>query len=44
MGKLDEEESWPVTISYFDDVEKDGLPVYHTSFLYMRMVLCEIFV
>ncbi len=34
MGKLDEEESWPVTISYFDDVEKkDGLPVYHTSFL-----------
>ncbi|WP_273720327.1 MULTISPECIES: cell envelope integrity EipB family protein [unclassified Bartonella] len=34
MGKLDEEESWPVTISYFDDMEKkDGLPVYRTSFL-----------
>lgn len=34
MGKLDEEESWPITISYFDDVEKkDGLPVYRTSFL-----------
>ncbi len=34
MGKLDEEEYWPVTISYFDDVEKkDGLPVYRTSFL-----------
>ncbi|WP_455481212.1 cell envelope integrity EipB family protein [Bartonella sp. B12(2025)] len=34
IGKLDEEEYWPVTISYFDDVEKkDGLPVYRTSFL-----------
>ncbi|WP_375669593.1 EipB family protein, partial [Bartonella sp. MR168JLCBS] len=34
LGKLDEEGYWPVTISYFDDVEKkDGLPVYRTSFL-----------
>ncbi|UNE54744.1 cell envelope integrity EipB family protein [Bartonella machadoae] len=34
MGKLGEEEYWPVTISYFDDIEKkDGLPVYRTSFL-----------
>ncbi|WP_019223770.1 cell envelope integrity EipB family protein [Bartonella rattaustraliani] len=34
MGKLAEEEFWPVTISYFDDVErKDGLPVYRISFL-----------
>ncbi|WP_019218500.1 EipB family protein [Bartonella florencae] len=34
MGKMEEEESWPITISYFDDVEKkDGLPVYRTSFL-----------
>lgn len=34
MEKLDKEEYWPVTISYFDDVEKkDGLPVYRTSFL-----------
>lgn len=34
IGKLDKEEAWPITISYFDDVEKrDGLPVYHTSFL-----------
>lgn len=34
IGKLNEEKTWPVTISYFDDVEKkDGLPVYRTSFL-----------
>ncbi|WP_455482353.1 cell envelope integrity EipB family protein [Bartonella sp. B35(2025)] len=34
LGKLDEEGYWPVTISYFDDTEnKDGLPVYRTSFL-----------
>ncbi|ATP12215.1 ATP-binding protein [Bartonella henselae] len=34
LGKLDEEGYWPVTISYFDDIEKkDGLPVYRTSFL-----------
>ncbi|EJF83833.1 hypothetical protein MCU_00501 [Bartonella elizabethae Re6043vi] len=34
MKKLDEEEYWPVTISYFDDGEnKDGLPVYQSSFL-----------
>ncbi|EJF80627.1 hypothetical protein MCO_00141 [Bartonella sp. DB5-6] len=34
IEKLDEEEYWPITISYFDDVEKkDGLPVYRTSFL-----------
>lgn len=33
MQKLDEWDYWPVTISYFDDVEnKDGLPVYRTSF------------
>lgn len=32
--KIDEEEYWPVTISYFDDGEnKDGLPVYRSSFL-----------
>ncbi len=34
MKKLDEEKYWPITISYFDDVEKkDGLPIYRTSFL-----------
>ncbi len=34
MKKLDEEEYWPVTISYFDDGEnKDGLPIYQSSFL-----------
>ncbi|WP_208436103.1 cell envelope integrity EipB family protein [Bartonella phoceensis] len=34
IGELDEEAYWPVTISYFDDSEKkDGLPIYHTSFL-----------
>ncbi|MBX4336255.1 EipB family protein [Bartonella raoultii] len=34
IGKLNEEEYWPITISYFDDAEKkDGLPVYSISFL-----------
>ncbi len=34
VRKLDEDEYWPVTISYFDDGEnKDGLPVYRSSFL-----------
>ncbi|WP_336279151.1 EipB family protein [Bartonella sp. CB175] len=34
IGKLGGGGYWPVTISYFDDVEnKDGLPVYRTSFL-----------
>ncbi|WP_026088016.1 cell envelope integrity EipB family protein [Bartonella rattimassiliensis] len=34
MRKLDEEEYWPVIISYFDDGEnKDGLPIYRSSFL-----------
>ncbi|WP_455474636.1 EipB family protein [Bartonella sp. B30(2025)] len=34
IKKMDEEGYWPVTISYFDDAEnKDGLPMYHTSFL-----------
>ncbi|MBB5074028.1 hypothetical protein HNQ69_001162 [Bartonella callosciuri] len=34
MEKLEEKKYWPVTISYFDDVEKkDGLPVYRSSFL-----------
>ncbi|WP_208440596.1 cell envelope integrity EipB family protein [Bartonella raoultii] len=44
MGKLDEEESWPITISYFDDVEKkDGLPVYRTSFfLYENGVMRDL--
>lgn len=34
MGKLGDQNYWPVTISYFDDGEsQDGLPVYRTSFL-----------
>ncbi|WP_455477393.1 EipB family protein [Bartonella sp. B41] len=34
FGKLSDEGYWPITISYFDDIEnKDGLPIYHTSFL-----------
>ncbi|MET3560258.1 hypothetical protein ABID39_000950 [Bartonella japonica] len=34
IEKLNKEKFWPITISYFDDVEKkDGLPVYRTSFL-----------
>ncbi|WP_336276841.1 EipB family protein [Bartonella sp. CB178] len=34
IGVLDGEEYWPVTVSYFDDVENnDGLPMYRTSFL-----------
>ncbi|WP_142417103.1 EipB family protein [Bartonella massiliensis] len=34
MKKLNEEEYWPIIISYFDDGEnKDGLPVYQSSFL-----------
>ncbi|EJF81816.1 EipB family protein [Bartonella doshiae] len=34
MGKLGEDEYWPITISYFDDIEKkDGLPIYRTNFL-----------
>ncbi|WP_455478515.1 cell envelope integrity EipB family protein [Bartonella sp. B10] len=33
IEKLDKGGYWPVTISYFDDAEnKDGLPVYRTSF------------
>ncbi|WP_345118670.1 cell envelope integrity EipB family protein [Bartonella pachyuromydis] len=44
MGKLDEEDSWPITISYFDDMEKkDGLPVYRTSFfLYENGVMRDL--
>ncbi|WP_332066222.1 cell envelope integrity EipB family protein [Bartonella sp. CB189] len=34
IEKLMEGEYWPVTISYFDDSEnRDGLPIYRTSFL-----------
>jgi len=34
MGELAEKKVWPVTVSYFNDSEnKDGLPVYRTSFL-----------
>ncbi|WP_332060752.1 EipB family protein [Bartonella sp. CB74] len=33
LENLNEEGYWPVTISYFDDVEnKNGLPIYRTSF------------
>ncbi|WP_455475557.1 cell envelope integrity EipB family protein [Bartonella sp. B17] len=46
IGKLDAEGYWPVTISYFDDVEnKDGLPVYRTSFLlYENGVMRDLYV
>ncbi|WP_182419267.1 cell envelope integrity EipB family protein [Bartonella sp. HY038] len=34
MGKLGEEPTWPINISYFDDSSsQDGLPTYRTSFL-----------
>ncbi|WP_455479847.1 cell envelope integrity EipB family protein [Bartonella sp. B23] len=44
IGKLDEEQYWPITISYFDDIErKDGLPVYRTSFfLYENGVMRDL--
>lgn len=33
MGKLGLEESWPVTIAYYDDEQNiDGLPIYRTNF------------
>ncbi|ABM45501.1 hypothetical protein X471_00436 [Bartonella bacilliformis str. Heidi Mejia] len=34
MEKLDQEDHWPVQISYYDDEKnKGGLPTYHMSFL-----------
>jgi len=33
MGKFTQENVWPVTISYFDEKEKqDGLPIYRINF------------
>ncbi|WP_455466680.1 cell envelope integrity EipB family protein [Bartonella sp. B39] len=46
IGELDEEQYWPITISYFDDIEKkDGLPVYRTSFfLYENGVMRDLYI
>lgn len=37
MGKFTKDNVWPVTISYFDDKEKqDGLPIYRINFKLYR--------
>lgn len=37
MGPFTDEHSWPVTIAYFDDKEKqDGLPIYRINFKLYR--------
>jgi hypothetical protein len=37
MGEVAKQESWPVTVAYFDDEENDeGLPVYRVNFKLYR--------